>query len=67
MGRIAWTVTTATAAAVASSVWLIAGWGGESTLYYLCNYATLAFGVFATAGVGLATWWSRGRKRTAWA
>ena len=67
MGRIAWAVTTATAAAVASSVWLIAGWGGEATLYLLCNYATLAFGWFATAGAGLATWWSRGRKRTAWA
>lgn len=56
-----------TAAAVACSVWLIAGWGGESTMYYLCNYATMAIGFFATAGAGLATWWSVGRKRTAWA
>jgi len=53
--------------AVALSTWLIAGWGGESTLYLLCNYASLAFAIFATVGVGLATWWSRGRKRTAWA
>ncbi|WP_319455183.1 MULTISPECIES: putative bifunctional diguanylate cyclase/phosphodiesterase [unclassified Mycobacterium] len=67
MRRIAWAVGIPTAAAIAVSAWLIAGWGGESTLLLVCNYGSLAFAMFATVGTGLAAWSSHGRKRISWA
>lgn len=62
-GRV---ITVATGAAVALALWFTAGWGGESVLAIACNYGSLAFAVFATAGAVCAAVWSSGRLRSAW-
>jgi diguanylate cyclase (GGDEF)-like protein len=67
VGRIAWLVGIATAAAVMLSAWLISGWGGESALRAGSNVGCLAFAVFAATCALLAASRSVGRKRAAWA
>jgi diguanylate cyclase (GGDEF)-like protein len=58
--------TTATAAAVAWSAWLITGWGDESAVRAVDALGLVAFAVFSTVCAGLAARSAHGRHRRAW-
>jgi diguanylate cyclase (GGDEF)-like protein len=56
----------AVAAALAFALWLIGGWGGESTLHVVGSVGLIGFAVFATVCSALAVRAAKGRQRTAW-
>jgi diguanylate cyclase len=55
-----------TAAFLVLAVWLLAGWGGPSTLGALRFAGALGFPAFAAVSAGLAARRGRGRQRHAW-
>ena len=59
-------VTGASVVAVAFSVWMLAGWGGEETQDIVSNVASVIFAAFATVCAAVAARAETGRKRFAW-
>jgi diguanylate cyclase (GGDEF)-like protein len=55
-----------TAAYLVLAVWLLAGWGGPSTMAVVDATGSLGFPIFAAVCVGRAARRSRGRQRRAW-
>ncbi len=66
MSKFVWVVAIATAAAIALVVWLVGGWGGESTVRVVSELGLVGFALFATVCAGSAAHAARGRQRTAW-
>jgi diguanylate cyclase (GGDEF)-like protein len=58
--------TTATAAAVAWSAWLITGWGGEPAVRAVDALGLVTFAAFSTVCCALAARSALGRQRRAW-
>lgn len=56
----------AAAMAIVVGVWLVGGWGGESTIRVIDDLAFVGFAVFAAICAGLAARSARGRQRAAW-
>ncbi|MEO3757562.1 bifunctional diguanylate cyclase/phosphodiesterase [Mycobacterium sp. B14F4] len=66
MSTFARVASIATGAAIVFTVWLIGGWGGESTVRVVDSLGMIGFAVFATVCSALAARSAQGRQRQAW-